>query len=716
MRISLLLALFLSSFFTLFAQQEDKPFKQYLAVKYKVSDEFLAATPKKVVVDYNDAVYILTNQGVFKEFPDNVVAKDNSYASIASKNPIDITTREASGELYYLYQDGFLSNAFAGRIGVSFDKSKSYEMFAVNAAGEVLLLADDYATLYDGNVKKNDFTTPNKFTKLYAFNGTFYAHTKSAIYKLGAKSWRKIYSGSGIASLTFDGKQIYVGTDKGYLSIDPAGKSIQKLESALPVVNISNLAISPDKGLWFATAQGAFTKETDRYRYFASKRWLNRDEVIDMDIDSKGNVFLLTSDGLNQINAASMTLADKATFFQDRIRKHFLRYGFVCAPRLTTPYDFSSEHIIDHDNDGLWTSFYLGSQAFRYATTKEKEAKRYAWESFAPFERIIDINPIVGFPARTFEREGFKVSDLERWRMSQEEGWEWKGTTSSDEYIAYLFVASVMDQFVAESKEEKQRVANFIDAIMTHIITNDYKFIDHDGKPTTWGRWDPEYVEMYPKHVYDRKLNSTHLITGLQLAYKLTGKEIFKTEMYKMIDEYGYLENMMASLKEMRADSIPYMEYTMGDSWNHSDDEMAFLTYWPMYHYALNDDLKKKYAWIIDEHWEVELPERNAAWNLLTYGTTGKISTEDVFWHLREFGLDQMEYVVKNSHRKDLKLLAPNFRGQTTEVLLTPGERRTHRHNANPFRLDGGSPGTSILAGDEYLLPYWMARYLGVLK
>ncbi len=39
-----------------------------------------------------------------------------------------------------------------------------------------------------------------------------------------------------------------------------------------------------------------------------------------------------------------------------------------------------------------------------------------------------------------------------------------------------------------------------------------------------------------------------------------------------------------------------------------------------------------------------------------------------------------------------------------------------HRHNANAFNLDSKEQGTSELAGDEYLLPYWMARYLKVIE
>ena len=46
-----------------------------------------------------------------------------------------------------------------------------------------------------------------------------------------------------------------------------------------------------------------------------------------------------------------------------------------------TPGDLATAEMIDTDNDGLWSSFYLGSQAFRYAFTKDSIAKRYVWEN-----------------------------------------------------------------------------------------------------------------------------------------------------------------------------------------------------------------------------------------------------------------------------------------------------------------------------------------------
>jgi hypothetical protein len=435
-----------------------------------------------------------------------------------------------------------------------------------------------------------------------------------------------------------------------------------------------------------------------------------------MKADTSGNIYLLTPTGLNKIEFVPTTLASKAKKIEDDIRKYHLRYGFVCEIDYKKPGDLTTAITTDNDNDGLWTTFYLGSQAFRYATTGEAIAARYAWESFEAFERLLTIHSLKGFPARTFERKGI-IKDTIVWRPSPNPEWDWKGTTSTDEYIGYLFVATVMDKFVAKTAPEKKRVADFIDAIMTHIIDNNYYFIDVDGQPTLWGRWNPEYVNSYAPYVSDRKLNSAHLIAGLQLAWSLTGKERYKKEAYNMMEKHGYLDNIMIPMKTMkRTTDFVHKGAVMGDSWNHSDDEMSFLTYWVMYNYPFDESLKKKYAWVASDHWEIEKPERDGLWNIITYGISGDIDMESTLWYLREYVTDLDRYSTKNSHRKDLVRIPENFREQTITEMLTSGERPMIRHNTNPFALDCNDGGRSRLAGDEYLLPYWMARYLKVIR
>ncbi|MEN7547109.1 hypothetical protein AAG747_04275 [Rapidithrix thailandica] len=712
-----LILLCLSITFTTNAQLiQDTVFQQAVSLKYSLPSELSEARLKKVLVDYNDIVYVLSDKGLYRVLEGQLL-KDILYRPLAGKTPLDICLQENTGYMYYLYEDEWLTNAYAGIHYASVPKGK-YTHLAVAEDGRVLLVAKASATVYqkDGFQKIN--LPKGSMVAVKVHQGVFYYCTGRAVFRLNNFTWEKIHEGEGIRDIAFGPTDVYIATRKGYYCL-----SIRDFRNTLPVqeqlpVNELNTLLVNQHDVWAATPEGAFKLSPEgAFRYFASQRWLDENKVIDLAVDSEGNAYFLTPGGLNKVQYQGQTLAEKATYFQRKIRQKHIRYGLISPLRYQKAGDIRTAQLTDTDNDGLWTAFYMGSQAFRYAVTGEAKAKRYVWEAFEAYERLLSINSLDGFPSRTFERKGYKVSDPERWRNSPEEAWEWKGHTSSDEFVGYIWVAALMDQLIAQTPEEKYRVAQFIDKILMHVLNNDYYFVDIDGKPTTWGRWNPEYINQYPETVVDRKLGSTTLIAGLQLGYHVTGKEIYKREIEKLFKEHGYLDNIRIDVNCIRTTpGVIYDGHNMGaGGWNHSDDEMAFLTYWVLYHYALDGSLKTTYGEVIENHWQIEKPEKNALWNLITYGTAGKMDPEATGWHLREFPMDLIRYDVRNAHRKDLRYLPENFRGQSTEELLPPGERKIHRHNANPFTLDGGSGGTAELAGDEFLLPYWLGRYLEVI-
>ena len=713
-----ILLFFLLSTFQCFSNTEpDKPFSQAISIKYNTPVALNGARFKKVVIDYNDNVYVLTNKGMYRADETELV-KDLRFAPLAQKIPVDITIQEGSGHLFYLYEDKWLTNGYAGVPYKVLPKEK-FNQFAVAADGSILLVGANNVSLCREQ-KLADITKPaDKILSVQVNKGNFYALSVNAVYQLSGDHFITLHTARGLQAMAFRDNEIILGTAQGYYGINKfTGDSSFSLQTKLPVENINCLQVIDNK-VWAGSAMGAFMKEpVGTYRYYASKRWLNDDNVTDIATDSKGNAYVLTTTGLSKIEFINHTFLEKATYYQDNIRKRHIRYGFISNVTLQSPGDLTTAQMTDTDNDGLWTAFYLGSQAFRYSVTKDKNAKRYAWEAFEAYERIISINPLKGFPARTFERKGYKYSDPKVWHDSQDPEWERKGTTSSDEFVGYIFIASVLNEMVAETESEHKRVADFIDKILTHIIDNNYYFIDANGKPTLWGRWNPEYINSFPESVEDRKLGSAHILAGLQLGYALTGKERYKTEAYKLINEFGYLKNMLVSytkIKETPGTIRMGVDLGVG-GWNHSDDEMAFLTYWPLYRYAFTPELQEQYKWVITDHWQIEKPERNALWNLITFATAGTFDEPSVFWHLKEFPMDLVRWDVKNSHRKDIVMLPPNFRKQSTEVLLPTGEVSLNRHNSNAFDLDGGENGMSELAGDEYLLPYWMARYLKVIE
>jgi hypothetical protein len=194
---------------------------------------------------------------------------------------------------------------------------------------------------------------------------------------------------------------------------------------------------------------------------------------------------------------------------------------------------------------------------------------------------------------------------------------------------------------------------------------------------------------------------------------------------------------------------VPGIDLTT--EWNHSDDELAFLSYWNLYKYAFSDDLREKYRQTIKGHWQIERPEKNPLWNFIYAATVAAdgstfspatpvlsevegcgqalgsaqslpracrgvrgltFDLDESIWTLKEFPLDTIGWTIKNSHRKDLDFLDLNFRQQTTWKVLPGDERPMSKYNNNAFRLDGGDDGRQEYSGDIFLLPYWMGRYL----
>ncbi|HKS36641.1 MAG TPA: two-component regulator propeller domain-containing protein, partial [Verrucomicrobiae bacterium] len=486
----------------------------------------------------------------------------------------------------------------------------------------------------------------------------------------------------------------------------------------LPSTHVTSLFPTGD-GLWVGTMRGAFFKGKDgQTDYYASKRWLNDDQVTDIRQDPGGDILILTATGLNRIQSKLMTLAEKAAYYERKIQQRHIRHGFCAELRLTVPGDISSAEMVDTDNDGTWSNYYMASQAFRFGATRKEEARRNAWETFEALERLESITGLEGFPARTFERTGFKSSDPDRWHRSADGQWEWKGTTSSDEVTAHTFGCSVLWETTARTAEEKGRITRFYDRIISHVLRNNLYLVDVDGKPTLWGRWNPEYVNWYPPSIVDRRLNSAEIIAMLQFAYRITGKELYREKAVDLLYNFGYLDNILIGMRNIKlTPGFIYQGNDMGIRWNHSDDLLAFVTYWVLHRYALTDELRAQYSATIRDHWEIEKIERCPLWNFVCSITQPKdFDVTGALWTLRKFPLDLSDWAVANSHRQDLTRLPDNFRHQQSAELLPPNERPIMRWNGNPFVLDGGSGGHVELAGDEFLLPYWMARYLRIIE
>ncbi|GGF46261.1 hypothetical protein GCM10011339_38460 [Echinicola rosea] len=708
------------------AAYQDVPFEQEVSVKYPFEGPKEAL---KVRADRNGVIQVLTEEGLFRTYggaflyPGRLV-KDQTYRALGDKTLRDLVLYQE--QLVYLDSVAVLSNAWAGKL---------FDLHGV-AGAKIVCPSERFTFLVAGDdlirgIRSNDIlwetSTPKELlmVKYHPASKTHYVLSKTAIFSLDEEegALTNLYSGNGLTCFDFidEGQKIAVGTEDGYFIFDLSTNKASTKNSQLPCPAITSIK-NIDGSLWIGSEKGAFRERKDgSYDYYFGERWLVGQEVIDIAKGPHGEVLFLTDQGLSKLEFDTHTLYEKAMYFEDQVRNRHIRFGFNASLGNMEKGNVASGMLKDSDNDGLWTAMYLAGQAFRYGVNGDDEALENCRESLDAMERLYTINPVEGFPSRSFNRSGYEkhLADPERWQRSDHPEWDWKATTSSDEAIGHVFAFGVLAEVVDEPAIRKKAI-QLLDALMQHVVDHDFYLVDYDGNPTLWGKWNPDYVNGFPPMVGDRKLNSSNIIAMLQTAYHFTQKEIYKDKAFELMQDHGYLQNLMVPMENIgkAEDGSDEWAAMLSQSWNHSDDEMYFLGYWGLYRYAFNDSLKTQYGSAIKDHWEAERPEKDGLWNIFSaLVSPNDYDQEEAIWYLKQYPMDLIDWTMVNSHRKDIVILDKNFREQATAKVLPPDELRIRRHNANRFALDGGGEGKAeYSAGDIWLLPYWMGRYLGLIS
>lgn len=703
---------------------QDKAFTQDYSIKYLNEDP--DASLQKVVSDRNGYIQLLSAKGLLRTragkflFPGTLV-KDVQDRATSDKNISGIGVYD--NQFVYIDDKAVLSNAWAGKLysrhnmpgAKIFSGGKDFSFLISD--GKNLALLQDSKNLWESSLS-GDVVKDIKFD---AVANLFWILGKSTISTFSpvSKEISKVLDNENITCFELASDKVFVGTNDGYFEIDSkTKKQIGEVQQKMPWTELTSIS-NIDGKIWFGSTSGAMLLlDNGKFSYYASQRWIPSDTVINIARGPENSVLILTNRGLGKICFEEMTLAEKADFFDKQVRDRHIRTGFNATVSRMVNGDVTTGSMENSDNDGLWTTMYLAGETFRYSVTKSEEALQNVRESLDALERLYTINPMKsGFPSRSFERAGYNVGD-EPWRPTEDPEWDWKSTTSSDEAIGHIFAFGAIAELVDEPGLRDKAIM-LIDTLMSHVLKNDFYMIDWNGEPTRWGRWNPEYVNARPLNVGDRKINSSNIIAMLQTAYFFTKKEKYKDAAFNLMNEHGYFTNLMRPMKDIgnAPDDADELSKELSDGWNHSDDEMYYCGYWGLYRYALNDTLKAHFKAAIIDHFEIERPEKEGLWNIMTaIVETDNIDLDEAIWYLQEYPLDLVNWTVINSNRKDIEFIEPNFRNQTIAEVLPPDELPITRHNANRFQLDEHSAGRSEnSAGDIWLLPYWIGRYLKVI-
>jgi hypothetical protein len=455
-----------------------------------------------------------------------------------------------------------------------------------------------------------------------------------------------------------------------------------------------------------------------------------------------------------------MTLEEKARYYEDEIERYLKRtpYGYLSEVGLGAPGDRSQIQYADSDNDGLWTGMYGAGECFGYAATRRPEFKRRARQAFEALRFLQQVtqggphSPPKGYVARTIRPVAWPDPNLgrleadrraresdrlwkvyePRWPKSADGQWYWKSDTSSDELDGHFFFYAAYFDHVAETDAEKDAVRQVVRDLAEHLVTHDFCLVDHDGTPTRWAVFGPQYLNHDPRWWVERGLNSLSILSYLAVAEHITGEARFGAAARELIEQHGYGANVMT----------PKIQTGVG-SGNQSDDEMAFMCFYNLLRYTRETRWRDPWRFAFYTYWALEQPEMNPFFNFASaahgwgqhhtnaYGSIPLTPwagwQEDALATLRGFPLDRVNWPQRNSHRLDLAPLRPQElpdlasderrqrAGRVNGKVLPVAERHFAHWNTDPWRLDYGGDGRELASGAVFLLPYYLGLYHGYI-
>jgi hypothetical protein len=473
----------------------------------------------------------------------------------------------------------------------------------------------------------------------------------------------------------------------------------------LPSTRFTVIAAESPTVTWIGTRDGAI-RHSDGYQareYFAGERWLPDDHVTGIGFDGDAT-WLETPKGFARIEYKSMTLEDKSRAFVERVQARHNRWGLTADSRLRVAGDLSTNQMVSSDNDGLWTAMYVAAECFRYKVTGRADARENARRGMGAIMRLEEITGIPGFPARSFIKAGEDPQPGDgEWHDTPDKVWRWKGDTSSDEIVGHYFVYPLYHDLVAD-ESERPALRAAIDRITNHIIDHAYQLVDADGARTTWGWWGPAAIWDDPD---ETGLRALEILSHLRVAIHLTHDPMHRAKYQAAYDSLVKTHRYHLLTRNQKV-MVPGLV-------NHSDDELAFLSYYPLLRHEPDPGLRDVYRSSLERSWRIERPERNPLWNFIYAVGTGAadFDREESLRTLHEIPMDGTEWPVRNSHRLDVPIdpFGDRFGARQALIVLPYDELPISRWNGNPYDLDGGNGGQSEADGTYFLLPYWMGRY-----
>lgn len=320
---------------------------------------------------------------------------------------------------------------------------------------------------------------------------------------------------------------------------------------------------------------------------------------------------LAAAQAVNEFPKREDPLNVRVDLFDKLMRGNHWNEGTMMPHIIFPPAGKDTPIVGSQEDCPLHTGLYLASQSFRYAVTKDPQAREWADQTL---EGLLKLEQVTGEPgclARSFNR-----TDAPNWHeqafffpMEWHEsdalpGYRWMGDLSSDQLTGVMFGLGVYWELCADDVH-KATAADLTDRIMQRCVENNFRIVDIDGKMTLWGNFCPDLPH--------EKLNSLLILSHLRTAFKITGSIAYRTAHDRLITKYHYDDEAILA------------KVLWPEEWrNGSDDFLAALAFYHLLRFEEDDTLKQKYRMSLNRHWYLWKEMHDPFYDMLYQVLTGE--------------------------------------------------------------------------------------------
>ncbi|HZU28449.1 MAG TPA: hypothetical protein VFA04_23185 [Bryobacteraceae bacterium] len=366
------------------------------------------------------------------------------------------------------------------------------------------------------------------------------------------------------------------------------------------------------------------------------------------------------------------------------IQARHLPFGTIADPIYASP---TRDQIVGYTRCGdsaLWTGHYLAAEAFRYKVTGDAAALANVKQAIAGIQSLIDVTGSdllarCAVPANSPWAAGIESEEAPNGIHSNSAAGEvWVGNTSRDQYSGVMFGLAVAYDMVDDAGV-RDSAAQLVTRLVSSLKAHAWTVLMPDGSASTTFVIRPDEILALLEiaaHVNPEQFSSAFTLQRLALTASV---------------------------------AVPVGVDVLSDS-SYFKFNLDYINFYNLVRLSGADSsFTAAYRVLRD----ATASHQNAFFNMIDRALQGPNTARDDETIAL---LGQWLQKPRRDFSVNLAASVPVCGGEACQPIPVPLRPPTDfLWQRDPFQLSGGGSGSIESAGIDYILPYWMARYYGVL-